>query len=73
MTWYKPQTWFADVEKLNPAQEMISREQGVFINTDAVITYAQAFNKEFSLGFFDWDILDRGDIRSLAKFTDEVF
>ena len=45
MTWYKPQTWFADVEKLNPAQEMISREQGVFINTDAVITYAQAFNK----------------------------
>jgi HK97 family phage portal protein len=46
MAWYKPNTWFADnSEKLNPAQEMISREQGLFINTNAVISYAQAFDK----------------------------
>lgn len=47
MTWYKPNTWFNrdNVEKLNPAQEFISREQGLFINTDAVITYNQAFEK----------------------------
>jgi HK97 family phage portal protein len=46
MTWYNPNTWFADrEEKLNPAQEFISREQGLFINTDALITYSQAFDK----------------------------
>jgi HK97 family phage portal protein len=46
MTWYKPNTWFtSNEEKLNPAQAMISREQGLFINTDAVITYNQAFEK----------------------------
>lgn len=46
MTWYKPNTWFADTsEKLNPAQEFISREQGVFISTDTAITYNQAFEK----------------------------
>lgn len=46
MTWYNPKTWFgSNVEKLNPAQAMISREQGVFINTDAVITYNDAFDK----------------------------
>lgn len=46
MTWYNPRTWFADSEeKLNPAQVMISREQGMFINTDALISYATAFEK----------------------------
>ena len=45
MAWYKPNTWFADTEKLNPAQEMSSSEQGLFINTNAVISYAQAFDK----------------------------
>ena len=46
MAWYKPNTWFTDVsEKANPAQEMISREQGLFINTNAVINYAQSFDK----------------------------
>lgn len=46
MTWYNPRTWFTDTEeKLNPAQQMISREQGVFINTDSYISYNQAFDK----------------------------
>ena len=46
MTWYNPSSWFADnEEKLNPAQGLISREQGVFINTDSSITYNQAFEK----------------------------
>lgn len=45
MSWYNPKSWFADSEKLNPAQQMISREQGVFINTDAYISYNQAFEK----------------------------
>ena len=46
MAWYKPNTWFADnSEKLNPAQQLISREQGVFINSDTAITYNQAFDK----------------------------
>lgn len=46
MTWYNPKTWFADnEEKLNPAQMMISREQGMFINTDASISYNTAFEK----------------------------
>lgn len=43
MAWYNPSSWFA--EKLNPAQEYISREQGVFINTDSALTYNQAFEK----------------------------
>jgi len=46
MAWYNPSSWFADnSEKLNPAQQFISREQGVFINTDSAITYNQAFEK----------------------------
>jgi len=46
MAWYNPSSWFADnEEKLNPAQALISREQGVFINTDSAITYNQAFEK----------------------------
>lgn len=46
MAWYNPSTWFADnSEKLNPAQQLISREQGVFINSDSAISYNQAFEK----------------------------
>lgn len=46
MSWYNPRTWFADnEEKLNPAQQLISREQGVFINSDTSISYNQAFEK----------------------------
>jgi len=46
MSWYNPSTWVSDIrEKLNPAQGLISREQGVFINTDSAITYNQAFEK----------------------------
>jgi HK97 family phage portal protein len=46
MKWYNPRTWFdSSEEKDNPAQSMISREQGLFINTDALITYNQAFDK----------------------------
>jgi HK97 family phage portal protein len=46
MAWYNPSTWVSDIrEKLNPAQPFISREQGVFINTDSAITYNQAFEK----------------------------
>lgn len=33
------------VEKLNPAQAVISREEGTSVATDAFVTYAQAFNK----------------------------
>jgi HK97 family phage portal protein len=46
MAWYNPSSWFADnSEKLNPAQQLISREQGVFIGSDSVISYNQAFEK----------------------------
>lgn len=45
MAWYNPKDWFADSEKLNPAQQMISREQGMLINTDSYISYNQAFDK----------------------------
>jgi len=46
MVWYKPNSWFDNnEEKLNPAQVMISREQGMFINTDASISYNTAFEK----------------------------
>jgi HK97 family phage portal protein len=44
MAWYnQPISWVR--EKLNPAQALISREQGVFINSDSAITYNQAFDK----------------------------
>ncbi len=43
MTWYKPNTWFGDSQKANPAQETISREQGTYIGTDYSIGYATAF------------------------------
>lgn len=46
MAWYNPSTWADTIrEKLNPAQAMISREQGVFVNTDAQLTYNQAFER----------------------------
>ena len=46
MSWYNPSTWATDFrEKLNPAQQIISREQGVFINTDSSINYNNAFEK----------------------------
>ena len=35
-------TW---IEKLNPAQVVISREEGSLVDTTAVITYKQAFDK----------------------------
>lgn len=46
MAWYDIKSWFAsNEEKLNPAQAMISREQGMFINTDSYISYNNAFEK----------------------------
>lgn len=45
MAWYKPNTWFSGSEKLNPAQETISREQGNYIGTDYAISYSDAFDK----------------------------
>ena len=45
MAWYKPNTWFSDSTKLNPAQEIISREQGTFIGSDYAISYGDAFDK----------------------------
>lgn len=45
MTWYNPSSWFAPTEKANPAQYIISREEGIQINSDAPVTYAQAFDK----------------------------
>lgn len=45
MTWYNPRTWFADSEKLNPAQEIIYRQEGSFIGTEFQLTYATAFDK----------------------------
>jgi len=44
MAWYNsPAQWMR--EKFNPAQGLISREQGVFINSDSAISYNQAFDK----------------------------
>lgn len=42
MTWYNPRTWF--IQKENPAQEIISYEQGLQIASDTPVTYAQAFD-----------------------------
>jgi HK97 family phage portal protein len=41
MNW-NPINWF---RKANPAQEQIAQAEGMFIGTDASITYAQAFDK----------------------------
>lgn len=43
MKWYDPRTWI--VEKDNPAQYVISREEGLTLNTDATINYLQAFDR----------------------------
>lgn len=43
MSWYNPKSWFA--EKDNPAQRDISFQEGTVIGTDAVVTYATAFDK----------------------------
>lgn len=43
MAWYNPADWFA--EKANPAQPVISRNEGSNIGTDSSITYATAFDK----------------------------
>jgi len=44
MTWYNPKDWFGSkVEKLNPAQEIISHEAGYNIGSDATSNYALSF------------------------------
>jgi HK97 family phage portal protein len=44
MAWYNnPREWL--LEKLNPAQESISRDQGIFVDTNASINYITAFEK----------------------------
>lgn len=45
MTWYNPKTWFSEEEKANPAQQKIRDDYGSDIGTNAVITYAQAFDR----------------------------
>ena len=45
MTWYNPNTWFNDEEKLNPVQEIIIRQEGSQVNSDALAGYATAFDK----------------------------
>ncbi len=45
MTWYNPSTWFPNEEKANPAQEIISLENGLNIGSDALLTYKTAFDK----------------------------
>lgn len=42
MAWYNPLSW---VQKDNPAQYVISREEGVTVNSDTPITYLQAFDR----------------------------
>ena len=42
MTWYNPGSWFS---KANPAQALISHDEGTIIGTDASISYATAFDK----------------------------
>ncbi len=49
MTWYKPNTW-SFREKLNPAQEIIGRQEGTWIGSDVSITYVQAFDKLETVG-----------------------
>ena len=47
--WYKPNTW-GWVQKLNPAQENIARQEGDNIGTQTAITYLQAFDKLETVG-----------------------
>ena len=42
MAWYNPNDWF---KKSNPAQTIISREQGTYISSDISPSYLQAFDK----------------------------
>jgi len=43
MAWYNPKDWFNNVEKLNPAQEVIARQEGTFIGSDYSVNYSTAF------------------------------
>lgn len=43
--WYNPSSWGSLVEKENPAQQIISREEGSTVQSDFILTYAQAFEK----------------------------
>lgn len=44
MAWYNPKDWFANnVEKLNPAQHVIARQEGSFIGSDYTVSYITAF------------------------------
>lgn len=43
--WYRPDTWGSIVEKENPAQRIIARDEGYSVGSDYNITYAQAFEK----------------------------
>ena len=49
MRWYNPATWVSR-EKLNPAQEIISRQEGTWLGSDASITYTEAFDKLETVG-----------------------
>ena len=45
MAWYNPKDWFTNnTEKLNPAQEVIARQEGSFIGSDYSVNYSNAFN-----------------------------
>ena len=43
MTWYNPSSWF--VEKTNPAQPVIYRQEGSQVSSDTPATYGIAFDK----------------------------
>lgn len=46
MAWYNPGAWYTAIsEKLNPAQAIISREEGINIGTDSSVNYNIAFEK----------------------------
>lgn len=48
--WYNPRTWFNSEEKANPAQQIISREEGGWLGTDSLSSYKQAFDKLETVG-----------------------
>lgn len=43
--WYNPNTWGSIVEKENPAQSIIARQEGYNVSSDYTISYEQAFDK----------------------------
>ncbi|OQB10058.1 MAG: Phage portal protein [Parcubacteria group bacterium ADurb.Bin216] len=47
MKWYNPTTWFVDEveEKENPAQEVISWQEGSVLSSNASVNYTNAFDK----------------------------